>query len=991
MKTNLIFKLNKIAFNNSCNSNFVSLSFDENTHISGKNGSGKSSKLNGVQLGFLPPTSFKNSKKNFYFKSSKGNYYSDQDCYDFYFPHNNSFIVYEFTNPNGTFCQILYKGKSELSIERGFVPLTFDEIEEWFWTFPEGDELGYPTRIQRSELIDKIKAVKNSKIVKTTKDALETLYNSDFNDDSSRFAIATVNENRKNNVVDIFKLTTNASEIDDEMLRKTITSLLKTSYKDNKRDLVDYNPVQIMQEFDRLEDEKRSINKKKNLEANFNSLNSLFSDVIGYSQELKEKFQLCLDYNIDFIEKNKDVLKNARISKEEAIAQKKSLQAEGTELNKKSSMKKGELNILKKNVAKLEEKLEEYNAIFAEDHDSGLSMWKNNPEDAITYLQTQISEDSNELKKYKNIEKVIKTLKTDKGTLKAKNKKLEILNTTLKNQGNLLFSADKLDNPNILYGINEAFSSLQDNLTDEQIEIMNQFSAIFSEENGQVVLGGISFGHTKKFNFSKEETIKEIEELESEISSLKLDIDKNQKIIDEEDTEYKEQLQRDIKKSQNEVKIISNGKDNSKELKSEKTALEISLKEFNEIEKQVKDYRVVYKEVNKNQADKIAECKAIEDLVSKANTMKSKLETMKKAHNFNYVKDENLTSTTTEVKDSDLDYISDLFKSVENGRKEIMSGLELFVENKILSDDNSLLKVSNISIKDLKINLFDKIKDIYQSLEDSEESLEKAFQQHANTTIEISNTLKDQVKHFKLFESDINKSMQKFKLSSIDEMKISIELEPRVKNFIQTIENASLLSDDASGILEQGLGEKIKNFITDMGLENKKNMQINTEAMIKSVSFKYNIEGKWTTKDGSTGTSTVASVMLLSIFINKICGDNITLSIPVNLDETGNIDYGNMMTLHDFLKEQELILFSASPEPQISSGDIFKVLINFDDSIIFDKDRLMDDKNRSTYHYKMGSILNEVKHRIQIVDFESKIDIRSDIKNDIKNDIEGVQ
>ena len=95
MNTNLTFKLNKIAFNNSCNSNFVSLSFEENTHISGRNGSGKSSKLNGVQLGFLPQVTFKNSNKYFYFKSSKGNFYKDEECYDFYFPYKNSFIIYQ--------------------------------------------------------------------------------------------------------------------------------------------------------------------------------------------------------------------------------------------------------------------------------------------------------------------------------------------------------------------------------------------------------------------------------------------------------------------------------------------------------------------------------------------------------------------------------------------------------------------------------------------------------------------------------------------------------------------------------------------------------------------------------------------------------------------------------------------------------------------------------------------------------------------------------
>ena len=109
--------------------------------------------------------------------------------------------------------------------------------------------------------------------------------------------------------------------------------------------------------------------------------------------------------------------------------------------------------------------------------------------------------------------------------------------------------------------------------------------------------------------------------------------------------------------------------------------------------------------------------------------------------------------------------------------------------------------------------------------------------------------------------------------------------------------------------------------------------------------------------------------MLLSIFIKEICGENINLSIPVNLDETGNIDHCNIITLNDFLKAQNLVLFSASPEPQISSEDIFKVLINFDDSYVYEDDRLLNSKHRSTYHYKMKSILNE-EVDIKVVDFE---------------------
>lgn len=977
MKTNLIFKLKKIAFNNSCNSNFVSLSFDENTHISGKNGSGKSSKLNGVQLGFLPDTTFKNSKNNFYFKSSKGNYYSDQDCYHFYFPHNNSYIIYEFQNPTGVFCQILYKGKNDLTIERAFIPLSLKELYHWFWTFPEGDELGFPTNIQRSELIDNIKSINGHKFAKTKKMAIELLYNNEFNDDSSKYSIASINENKTENVVDIFKLTSNATEIDNNMLKKTITSLLKTSYQDNAKDQLNYNPVEIMREFDRLEEEKRSINKRKNLKPEYMKLESAFSDVINNSKELKEAFQLCIEHNIDIIESNKNTLTNLYMEKEKAKENEKTLAKLGTEIKDRLKTTEGHILSEKKIILKLENRLIEYNSIFEPEHESGLHIFKENPNDAIAHLEELIRDLQETLKKHNNLDKTFENLKKNKKTLEIKEKKLKNLQVQLSNSGELLFSSEKINNIDILNAINDSFATLKDNLTDYDIDVLNSFSNIFKTDDDNIYLGDVFFGKAVPCNFSREKTIKYIEELEIDIFSLKKDIEKNTRIIESEDFEEKELAEKDLKIAKKEKNIISDGKSNAQLLAEEKINAEANLTLLNEISEERNAHIVKYRAAQKTVADKESELTLLKDKVEKANKLKDELLVMKKMNGFNYIKNDELKRTISSVSKKDIENIKRLFSEISKERNIIFEGLNKFIDESVVVDDNSILKIDGISISDLKSKIFIKIKDIYQSLDESEDSLNKAFNQHAETTLEITSALSHQIKHFKSFENRLNKSIGDFKLSSIDNMKINIELEPRIENFIKTIEDANILSDDAVGILEQGLSDKIRNFIVDMKLENNKNMTINTEAMIKSVSFKYQIEGVWTDKDGSTGTSTVASVVLLSVFIREICGENIRLSIPVNLDETGNIDYGNMMTLCEFLKEQDLVLFSASPEPQISSGDIFEVLINFDDSIVFEKERLMDDKHRSTFHHMMGSIINEVKPVIEVIDF-------NDNCNDIK-------
>jgi len=969
MNTNLTFKLNKIAFNNSCNSNFVSLSFEENTHISGRNGSGKSSKLNGVQLGFLPQVTFKNSNKHFYFKSSKGNFYKDEECYDFYFPYKNSFIIYEFSNPDGTFCQILYKGNQELSIERAFVPLSFEEIYHWFWEFPEDDELGFPTNITRTELKEKINSIKESKTARNKSEAIKILYNNEFNSESSKYSIANVNEKRINNVIDIFKLTSNASEIDRDLLKKTLVSLLDTSYKDNKRDVTGYDPIQIMQEFERLEEERNAIKKKQNFEGVYLELKDNFSNIIEKSKILKEKYQSCLDFNSKKIETNRELLSQRKKERESEMTELNKIKKEGQELRDNYNSVLTAVNLRENSYKKQNAKLNEYKEIFKPEHDSGLFIFKEEPEKAIEDLTETITRNQKEIKKYENMDKVEKELRQDSISLENLNTKLKNKEKQLLNNKDLLLSNININNPSILNTLNSAFSSIENKLNENQISVLNELTNLFKIENNKVYLLDNDFGYLEKFNFSIEDIKKEIEELKEDIKFLEIKISKNKKVISENNLEHKDKLISEKKKAEKERNIIIKGKDLIEEVVSLKKEWIESLEELEVTKEKLQNHQYKYKELKKLKEKKDHEYKYLEKESEKAQNYLRELKILCDSNNYQYIRDENLVNTLMEVTDEDINYISDLFKYIKGYKESIISNLNTFVEEGIVSDDNALLKISNVKINELKENLFDKLEHIYITIEESEDSFNKAFNQHANTTIELSKSLNNQIDYFKNYLKKINESMKDFKLSSIDEMRVAIKFNPKIENFIKTISDTDLESDDAVEALDKGLSDKIKNFIIDMGLEKSKTMQINTESMIESVLFEYNIQGEWTTKDGSTGTSTVASVMLLSIFIKEICGENINLSIPVNLDETGNIDHCNIITLNDFLKAQNLVLFSASPEPQISSEDIFKVLINFDDSYVYEDDRLLNSKHRSTYHYKMKSILNE-EVDIKVVDFE---------------------
>lgn len=145
-----LYKVRMIASHNSELSNYVEQPFDKDVlFFSGTNGSGKSSKINFYKFLFSsyvnfarPGDKINNAKKN------------ENDSFKYYFPEDNSFWVSEHENPDGVFCQILYRSpKTDNKVDRAFVPVEFSVVRDWLF------QDGKSTKITRNELLKKVKEV----------------------------------------------------------------------------------------------------------------------------------------------------------------------------------------------------------------------------------------------------------------------------------------------------------------------------------------------------------------------------------------------------------------------------------------------------------------------------------------------------------------------------------------------------------------------------------------------------------------------------------------------------------------------------------------------------------------------------------------------------------------------------------------------------------------------------------------------------------------
>jgi hypothetical protein len=954
---NQIYQLNKIAYHNSANCNFVSFDFTKDIHIAGRNGLGKTAKLNGVQIGYLPHSNFRSVDKKFNFDSD----HSDEKAFDFYFPENNSYIIYEFSNPHGTFCQIIYKGQGDLELERAFLPVSYDVVLDWLWSFEDKTSIGKPTKIKRNQLIENIRLIKGHKIIKSKKEAEKMMYNSSLTDyELGKFSVASVDASRINNMVDILRLAANASKITKDMLKKIVVNLLKTGHQDNNRDALKYNPVELMEQFNQIKVDREILTKKQNFSPEYKSVTN---DFIVLNKLLTEQG---INYNLFYKSSSEMIVKSSeKLNSHIALITKKKDDVEenrkkGLVLRDTPTKLEGAITQLKKAQAQHVTIEEEFNTIVYGE-DSGWGQYNGNIEQITEEIDLTIKHFTDELNALKDIDKTILQFNKDKKERIVMARKLANIELEIKNNSNLLISNEKIKHiSGILKAINPAFSSTPDTLSDDEINKIIDFTTIFTtSENNKLMLSNIEFGDVTNKIKSISELRVDLNHAQSEINSLDAVISKNSKIIDNTDLKHKENLQKDLKDIKKERKVIEKYdaiKDsyelNKKEISSKESAY---IKAQNLYNEHKKSYSTITSELKDLEASQ----KLYENENTKNIKLKSSLNVLKESNNYTYLSfDIDKSSLNLNVEQKNIDDLKKCFDNIRVNKSNIIKNLMTLVGENIIEDDNSLLQTSTKDYTKIENDLLSKLRIVYENITDDEDELERSFERQAKSILELSGDLKHHLDRYSSYIRKLNRELENVQLSSISSIKLNAEFHPRVERFIETIEAYGLSGDDAILAMEKGLEEQVRSFIMDMGLEKNKNMTVDVDTLIKGISLSYVNENNVENEKGSNGTSMITSVILISMFTREICGSHISILMPINLDEIASVDFSNIETVYKFIKTKGFSLFSASPTLPSSSIELFDVIIPLEDYEAVEDPEVFLSKYSMTYHHTMGGLID---------------------------------
>lgn len=955
----LCYQLRKLLFHNSAGANCFSLETDKNTLLNGTNGKGKTSKLNAIQIGFLPHTSFKNIEKKFHFVDSEGEYFTDHDSYYYHFPDSNSVIAFEFKNTYGVFTQIVYRGQDHLSIERAFLPVSLDDIYDWFWTFSEGDELGVPTHITYSILIKKIKEVKGHRFSKTVQENKKIMFNRTLVDEElARFSIAPISENKIDNLIDVFKLAVNATSINDRLIKKTVVSLIESTYINSAKDKTNFTPTQLLEEFDKLEKDRISLNNRRNFENDYKAIINAFNSLRDLSGQINIKYSQLAHSLSKYIEIKAVEMSGWDVKKQkEELLKSRVLESRDT-IKTKFDQNTGTFKAKNKEVNKRKPRVEQYqDLLFGEDSD--VILFNGNVEAIETNWENYLSELVVKLEPYKDM---VNT-KSEVEKLKLEHEKYELeiegLRKALNRNTELLIGNPSIRNPGTLLAVNSAFGLLPDDLDDGEIEKLNQFTDLFVCDNNQAIYKSIPFGIiASSTSLSVEGIAHQLEIKEQERDKLLKEISKLNAALGEDWQDKKQELLDEQKRTKKDLNLlrevsmyIGEYHVDTQELADAQQELNVLKEQLNECDTQKRKHDENINEFGTKFGVEKAKKRQAEGIESALNNIKA-------TRKYTPPVEKGRFDLIDEPHEGYLNALTSLFDDVDKDKQVILSGLRLLVENHIINDTNSTLMGSTIDFHQLYKGLFSDCQAIYESLEQDEEQLNELAKAHGQVTLDLTKGLSHQISHFKNYIKRLTSELNTFKLSNVDAMRLDLVIEPAVSAFIESVNSLGIGADDALNAIEKGLFNQVRKFIESMGINSQNEFVLTGVKLVKSIHLEYQMNGQWEKKGGSTGTALTSSAMLLSLFIKEMMGSDYSLTIPLNVDETSNLDFANLESICQFIKERNLVLFSASPDIPLCADEIFERFINLDDTDVYDSDKLVSDKFRSTYHYQLDDTLS---------------------------------
>ncbi|MGB0662184.1 MAG: hypothetical protein ACPGMR_00160 [Pontibacterium sp.] len=926
------FTIRQLVFVNSAAYAYTEIRVDQHTALFGRNNLGKTSMLNALKLFLLPEENFRRCEKKFGFKGANGNEYNGQESYGYYFPEDHSFIILEAENVHGTFCLVLHRANREFSYGRMAVSCKYDMIRSLFWDFNsnENEGLGGPHEsLSLKSLLSELKRLGGEQFsdIKTIKERLFS--EKPLDPLLGRYCLLPLKQGGTAREIEAWRqlihLAFDISARDDQTLPNAVATIIEGE-KQREAEQVSIDFDQILGAYRSLKEEGDRLQKLQNHQPTWEALDSNYKK---YEHDSKRAAQLYVNVEANLNRSlgrltqavNDGKEKYQEVHRKFEGNRKLFRQKEG-ELKDISGQKKPinrQVKSTQNSLKRIAEIVRAYPESFSNDQIL----------DALVGYRQELKQDIESLQSAEARQRRMESLIRESRRLKSEEERLGPL---LEGVIPTLLERVSSDSAAVLYSINQKFSQIKVQPSDEKLEIIQQFSSLFEEDGGNLSFLNEAFLDLPFVPFDAQKSRMELKARLDDIRKQQQQADRELTGLNALGKQSSGELEHHLREKRKEVERVkedvelvkayttlkSQAADSQNELQSleqQSTAL------GQELDKLKGKHDVLSRELTaKEDAFKADEEKKVE-----VDSLLSQLVTIKDAHaRIIDAWKGTLEPENMEVENGTVDALREQARSLQQLGEEVVDSASKLLQANLLEEGVSE-GYRQLSFKDVK-HYRNRFSREFDTLDGRWLNYRDRVASHNKETSIKMDELKGAAKQIQTFSHEINKQFKDYQVSNLAEVQVCLTLHPRFEQLLKELETINFYTEE---LHDARLYSRLNDFCEEFFKKLAKGVPtLSMDQIIQKVYYRYRLEGLETydDKEQSNGTTSMVNSLLLSVLIKRLLRSDAQICIPLIMDEMGSLDRENLKTATRIAEEHGFVLFGASPD---ISSEIVQAVKNY--------------------------------------------------------------
>lgn len=921
---NLLISISRLIAIDSAGVAIAEIDLREGGILIGGGNIGKTSILNAIRLFLLPEENFKDSKNKFGFSDKEGNFYSNDECFEHYFPSSTSFLILECDNYLGgpiPHCQILYRGSSEkLDYRRLFTSLRYEQIRHLFWDDNAGDD-GIGGRVNDLSL-SKVQAYlkshdKHFKPLVRSSAIRDIIYANQLLDiDAMRFCLFPLNST-KDADVDAFRALVRLlfdMKTGSDTVRLAVANIIESRKKERKDEL-NFDIDAFINHNEMLSRRELTLKKIESLRPVYEKLVLSHQELVNnkHAEDALMQYAMMLDSRITH---EKQILeqeeKRLTLQKGKVSSAKKA--CDGT-LDKQKTLQ-GEINALSRRQKKLDDTVQK-TSLIVNQYDESETI-----ESIVSGHREHLADKEQALALKQDAQK----RQTELEDLKQEVGKLEEMEarylTSINAREYKLFNQlpESVWMKLAAVNLEIAESNPTRPLTLSEQQAIKSFTDLLEEQEQHYTLWGLELESIQVDNRESDQIrLSKVQETLECKRKRMLDLSAMDSQSRFERVKDISVLETEIKRTRNEISLLLAYTNDSHQLTEINKELAEAEQARDSLGKQFKtqnEQLVQEKLLVEAQTGKLTEKKEqLEELNGYQVRVKAELQ----AHHLPVSDFSVLPDQTVDLSEETLHKRIESLYRKRQAKTDVTERLQDFVREQVLENDDKLM-LSHLD-DELLEHAFHQLQSRYQGLDEEFDILRKHFIEHKHSVHAIINELKNNREMVRQFEQSINRAFQGVVINDLSQVEAKIKVEARFDDLVNEIEFFDTHSDQKAS--EQFI-DRLKAFSKKFFPEGKAAL-LTMEQIVSGISYRVKKQGQegWETKSQSTSTIMLINIKLVEILLGRLRNSACSTQFPLVIDEGASVDSSQFDWLLPNMKQAGFRVLSASTN-SASSEIIFK-------------------------------------------------------------------